>query len=149
MSTHAEIKLVQGKDSIRIYQHSDGYPSWTIPAIQRFLKWNDDRNDNLLYSVANFVTFFKIENVLNWMEHAKDDPKSEYSKKFEELFPNASSNFSAFHTGYGIVPDKVEIDAHWEYIVNLDTKTIEIVGEDITIPFGKQITRNQLEKIEA
>jgi len=132
LSTRSYIEFKQNSSRIQIYQHSDGYPSSTIPEIERFLKWNGIRNGDLSYTVANFVTFCKLETIVHFIKGATKDKvgnswRKEYRKPFPKLFEESESNMSMFHTGYGIQPELLtdreilESGAEYFYIVDLPT----------------------------
>jgi len=136
LSTRSIIEFRQGKEKIQVYQHSDGYPSWTLPALERFIKWNGIRNGDLSYTVANFPLFGKLNQVCHYIQRAQKEKKSkskmldymkEFLKPFPKLFENADSNSGTFHTGYGIHPNILqdreicESWCEWFYVVDLPT----------------------------
>lgn len=139
MSTRTIIRFKQGKEFVDVYQHSDGYPSWTIPELERFLKWNGIRNEDLSYSVANFVTFGKLESLINRIEWAKENKKSDSKlsdsdknllKPLKELLYKQESNMSSLHTGYGIVGKLSDVelnDSAWgmeyHYVIDFPDNT--------------------------
>jgi len=118
LSTRTIIRFKQGKEFVDVYQHSDGYPSSTIPELERFLKWNGTRNDDISYSVANFVTFGKLESLIHRIEWAKSDKKSNslsdsdkiYLKSIKEIFESQQPNSMGLHTGYGILGQLSDVE---------------------------------------
>jgi len=160
LSTRTIIRFKQGKEFVDVYQHGDGYPSWTIPELERFLKWNGIRNDDLSYAVANFVTFGKLETFVHWIDWDKEfKNKKPNAENMRKLFQNGDSNFSALHTGYGIVgqlTDKElnegEFDMEFYYVVDfpeIDTKdNLRARTENIDIPITVYIpAKDHLKKI--
>lgn len=122
MGTRTIIEFKQGMEKIQVYQQSDGYPSHTLKRLEEFLKWNDVRNDQLDYSVANFILYNKLRNVIDY-EFVK--PEHNKEKDFRKFFLNHDSNMSMFHTGYGIQSSPLneaelkESPIEWFYQVSL------------------------------
>jgi len=117
MSTRSIIRFVQGKNSVTIYRHSDGYPSGVLPDMERFLKWNGWRSADMSYTVVNFLAFFKLENALR------------YGDKSLKLMLEKPDFNSQLHLGFGILSSMTEKDiieswAEFFYEVNFDTNTI-------------------------
>jgi len=138
LSTSCLVRFTQGKKSIDVYQHSDGYPSWTIPTLEKFLKWNGIRNDDLSYAVANFVTFGKLNHITRFMKRAKKGSSfEEYSKPFEYIFEHANSNLGILHTGFGIndkvLTDKQICNEYLEYIYKVELPENEIESNQESI----------------
>ena len=53
-------KEVETKWEAQIYRHSDGYPEGgVLDDLERFFKWNSDRNTDVSYTAANFIYFMK------------------------------------------------------------------------------------------
>ena len=118
MSTRCMIEFKHSGESHLIYQHWDGYPEHTEPKLKEFLKWNKSRNNDLSYSVANFILWAKLnDHVL--MSH-DDEPKSIKAILNE---PNTNDDM---HTGYGILKNANMYGIEYHYIVNLETLEIEI-----------------------
>jgi len=61
MSTSAIVEFKGNGDRVQIYVHSDGYPEGMIPLLKEFLKWNHARNDDVSYTAANFIYWYKKE----------------------------------------------------------------------------------------
>ena len=127
MSTRSYIKFKQGKESVTVYRHSDGYPSGFFGDFEKFIKWNGWRSGDLSYTVANFVTYFKIEHALHSLKYnAKIN--NDDAKTIQELLEKPDFN-SALHLGYGICGDMTdkEIQESWAafyYVVNFDENTV-------------------------
>lgn len=128
MSTRAFIKFVGNGESLTIYHHWDGYPSYVMPELEEFLIWNGFRADSVSYTVANFVTWDKVRSALRHVKdkYFKDDPK--HPKSFEELFKKADFN-DYLHTGFGLhkeLTDEqiIESWAEWYYVVDFDARKI-------------------------
>jgi len=126
MSTRSLIKFVYGKDSVTIYRHWDGYLSGVLPELEEFLKWNGWRNDDLTYTVANFVSYFKLKSALSYLADdykVKDKPKS-----LQNMLDKPDFN-DYLHTGYGIFQKMTEKEvlaswAEFYYVIDLKKHTV-------------------------
>ena len=117
MSTRSIIRFVQGKNSVTIYRHSDGYPSGVLGDMEKFLKWNGWRSADLSYTVANFIGYFKVEGALRYGD-----------KSIKVMLEKPDFN-SYLHLGLGILPSMTDKEileswAEFFYEVNLETDTI-------------------------
>ncbi len=146
MSTRSEIQFKSGLRKFQVYHHSDGYPSWMIPHLQAFFKWNDSRNEDISYTVANFILFCKLKNAIHSLEWTNE--REGTKKTLEEDFKTSGSNMSSYHTGIGVADVSEKINEEWLYIVDLDTKTIKIANSGQVIKFGEELTNEVLEAIE-
>ena len=114
-------------EGISIYKHWDGHTETTVPELQEFLKWNGNRNDDLEYTVANYVYWYKNK-------HQRQQEADGHS----DLGTNGCG-----HTGLGITVKKFflgdtkqickeayqEYSAEYVYVVDLDDKKIrELTG---------------------
>lgn len=104
MSTRANIKIVDGKDELWFYRHSDGYPEGTMPTLNKFLnllKEGKIRN-NLSQSAGWLILIgaeeygIDIKNVKDWKVGAYEPTTRQHG------------------------------DIAYLYIIDLEKKTIEI-----------------------
>ena len=131
MSTRSIITFKLGDEILQVYKHWDGYPETTVPELQKFLKWNGQRNDDLSYTMANYVYWYKMTNFNDQVKMYKDNHTGKEVKNFIE------SGNSCQHTGLGMLSNKVmnfkqasnEYNAEYFYTVDLDQKTID---EEVT-----------------
>ncbi len=157
MSTRTILRFKQGSKINDVYQHSDGYPSWTIPTLEKFLKWNSFRSDELDYTVANFVTFGKLNHITRFMKRAKKEKSNslnkEYRQSFEKIFENANANLGILHTGFGIedhvLSEKEIIESSCEYFYEIELPINEIeTNIETIIPINVyEILDDHLKKI--
>lgn len=145
MGTRTIIEFIEDSSKIQVYKHWDGYPSSTLADLGKFLAWNGFRNEDLSYTVANFVSYQKISQVIHHLEWIRNERKTDpnYLKGettvFEKAFQQAHPNVSQFHTGYGIQPrilsdsELNDINAEWFYRVFLGKGNIEIKVYKVTI----------------
>ena len=155
MSTRSHIQFKMQGRKFQVYKQSDGYPSYTIPQIQRFIKWNGSRIDDLEYTIANFFAWAKIEGVLHRIQRNREDPTWKSSSdfgSFEEYFEDPEgSHMGLLWTGFGITDPTDKIIEEWLYIVDLDKKHIEIVSEineNVIIGFDDKLSLKQLMVLE-
>jgi hypothetical protein len=119
MSTRAFIKFVSGKDSITLYNHSDGYPSGVLSDLDLFFKWDGLNSRGLSYTIANYVTYQKLRFVT---QYEKEDIKKQLS--------NPDHN-GYLHLGFGIQSDLTEKElldswGEWYYVVDFDKFRISV-----------------------
>ena len=131
MGTRSIITFKSEEGILQVYKQWDGYTETTIPELQKFLKWNGHRNDDLSYTMANYVHWHKMTNFNDQIEMYRD------GKTDKEVNDFIKSGNSCQHTGLGILPNKVmnfkqaseEYNAEYFYIVDLEHKTID---EEVT-----------------
>ena len=114
-------------EGISIYKHWDGHTETTVPELQEFLKWNGNRNDDLEYTVANYVYWYKNKH-----------QRQQEADGHGDLGTNGCG-----HTGLGITVKKFFLGdtkqickeayeshgAEYVYVVDLDDKKIrELTG---------------------
>jgi len=146
MSTRSEIQFKSEGRKFQVYHHSDGYPSWMIPHLQSFFKWNNTRNDDLSYTVANFILFCKLKNAIHSLEWTNEREGTKTT--LQEDFKNGGSNMSSYHTGIGVADVSDKINEEFLYFVDLDNKTITIANSGQVIKFGEEIEEKVLEAME-
>lgn len=121
MSTRTQIEFIvkaidDGKEFSEkrtVYQHSDGYPSWTIPNLLDFLYFNQGRNEDIEYITANFIYHGKkgSEKYLN----------SKWSNDKKRKKWNDPDHNSSVKIGYGVcLNDQYHSDIEYLYKVIVD-----------------------------
>jgi len=121
MSTRSIITFKSEDGILQVYKHWDGYPETTVPELQKFLKWNGHRNDDLSYTMANYCYWYKNRHFKDQMDTRK------FQHTDEEIENFVKSGNTSEHTGLGILPNKVmnykqaseEYNAEYFYIVDL------------------------------
>jgi hypothetical protein len=130
MGTRSIITFKSEEGILQVYKHWDGYPDTTVPELQEFLKWNGHRNNDVSYTMANYVYWHKNMTF--------EEQKKQYKDRDDkDLLEWIKSGNSCAHTGLGILPNKVmnfrqaseEHNAEYFYVVDLDQKTID---EEVT-----------------
>ena len=57
----------------QIYRHSDGYPQGgVLDDLEEFFDWNEDRNDDVSYTAANFIYYMKRDMERNILQYSKE-----------------------------------------------------------------------------
>ncbi len=120
MSTRSMIKFKSGDEVVFIYKHSDGYPSSTMSDLDEFFKWDGVNSRGLSYTIANFVTYFKVQNAMTYGDNK--DIMTELKK------PDHNGQL---HLGYGINANMNEAQlldswCEWYYVVDFDKLKIEV-----------------------
>ena len=127
-------KLVKVVRRRTVYRHSDGYPESVIPDLKEFLKWNEGRNFDLEYQVANFIYWSKkkmekqIERDLEMVGGTSNVPEM---KRRMILTGHGICNNDEFH------PD---IFYYYEVISDSESKeiTIKCYQPDHPVPKKKE-----------
>ena len=143
MSTRSIIVLKDKHYNNYIYVHYDGYPSHRLVQIQEFLKWNAPRNDNVVYSVANFMLWYK----LNTIKNTKKYRNNKNIMTLDDMLIQHKQD-SDLHLGIGMVNRKFS-EYEYKYVVNFDTRTIRVTGHerDVTVAFGQVVEFDGEDKI--
>lgn len=134
MGTRCTIQFRQDGKSITIYQSMDGNPEFTIPYLQKFLKWNGTRCEDVEYTSANFVFYAKflamVDHIKYWKKEEPSEPQS-----LEEYFESAKDGMGATHTGYGIVDNQRQNEQYF-YVVDLSAMYIKV--DDTMVGFAEK-----------
>lgn len=129
MGTRCTIQFRLDGKAVTIYQSMDGCPSHTVPFLQKFLKWNGSRCNDIEYTAANFVFYSKFlamtQHVKMWKE---DDCPQTNPQSLEEYFTSAQDRMGITHTGYGIT-DNDHQDEQYFYVVDLAAMFIKVDDE--------------------
>jgi|DEB0MinimDraft_3_1074331.scaffolds.fasta_scaffold12717_6 hypothetical protein len=120
MGTRGVITFVLDGQTKSVYQHWDSYESYTIPKLQAFLRWNQSRNTDLHYTVANFIFYSKMTD---YLQQTHEKPTITNIKKAIYGIPDQNDGF---HTGYGIVDQSMEGFWSIEYVYRVDLRTLKI-----------------------
>ena len=120
MGTRCQIEFKNKYGKIMTYRHWDGYKESVITELKEFLKWNGFRNDDLSYTVANYIFYMKRmneDNERNWIKEGLSKlPKNCNWKKLEQT-----------RTGFGIDQfEQIHGGIEWFYQVDLDNRIIKI-----------------------
>jgi len=115
-----------------VYRHSDGYPESVISDLKEFVKWNEGRNDDLEYTVANFIYW----------------SKEDLRKHTEKMIGNNIDTINSLvKLGFGVCSDRVlHGDIAYFYIVDLNEKKIRVYDVS-TNPNLKRWTIKNLEQM--
>ncbi len=96
-------KEVETKWEAQIYRHSDGYPEGGVLVdLERFFRWNSDRNTDVSYTAANFIYFMKKD----MEKYSKKDYMSEEASRFIKV-------------GYGVEKADHKIHGDEEYLYRI------------------------------
>lgn len=96
-------KEVETKWEAQIYRHSDGYPEGgVLDDLERFFKWNSDRNTDVSYTAANFIYFMKKD----MEKYSKEDYMTEEGSRHLKI-------------GYGVEKADHHIHGDEEYLYRI------------------------------
>ena len=119
MSTRAQV-MVSGND-VKIYKHSDGYPSNVMPILQKLLPaFKEGRGFDDQYLPAHLCNTFVQKTKDGWKNRAKRRP---------DLYPKEKVNTYSF-LGHGLTT-RFHYDIAYFYFINND------FGVDIYRPAGE------------
>ena len=145
MGTRSIIVFKDEYNETHTYMHWDGYPSNRLEELQKFLKWNKPRNDDLSYATANFIFWHKLESLKNHNRY--EDNKSKQITTIEDML-KIHEEETDMHTSIGVVDSKSN-DFAYKYVVDLDKETIHIDGSetDVTVAFGQVVRYDDQDNI--
>jgi len=117
-------KIKQRMYKAQIYRSSDGYPEAVLSDLKEFMDWNEGRNADASYALANFIYFMKKQR---FEEYMKDPYWQEVMKeRGYEYISDITEKI-----GYGIEePDKVNADSEYLYRITSISKNDSIYVED-------------------
>ena len=109
--------ITRVNDRIQLYVHSDGYPTYMVPLLKAFLKWNRTRNDDITYTAANFIYWYKKKA----LKEAKAFAKEWRSQKHERLAGKEWPKHKDFllqreHIGVGVLPLMTKKEMYYQCI---------------------------------
>ena len=123
MGTRSTIQFKIGRDKKTVFVHFDGYHDIMVPEIQKFLKWNGCRNDDVGQTAANYVFHYKYTAMRKQVKSAKNSDISSIPKTMDEYFDIAMDNMGITHMGCSVT-DNNHQDEEYFYIVDLKKKVI-------------------------
>lgn len=133
MSTRCNVIIKDKFDELIFYRHSDGYPECTKPSLERFLKLVIDGTirDNLGQAAGWLILLGAVEYQVmlpEWFPQAHVKAYNRDYKKtnivLDELKP------SDWQCGAYEPTTAIHGDIQYLYVVDLETNTIHIDGED-------------------
>jgi len=115
MSTRAVIVLRDySQHELRFYKHGDGGPSDTLPTLEKFLDWVETRRiRSNLQQAAGWLVILGNTELGGFREPNPDDKFMGWKASIFEPMPDYDSGD----------------DARFQYIIDLEKKTIEVKGE--------------------
>ena len=109
MSTRCNIKVVEGKDTLWFYRHSDGYPDGALPLLNKFMKYLEEGKirDNLSQACGWLILL----------------GAQEYGQSIEKL---ETSDSDSFNWKVGAIEPTTEqhVDIEYLYTIDLEKKTL-------------------------
>ena len=136
MSTRTQI-VVEGNEKVKIYKHSDGYPSGVLPTLQKLLPlFQKNRGFDPEYLTAHISYAFIQESI---------DSMREYRKEF----PNRGGvDEGPSFTGHGL-DTQFHSDIEYLYRVNKDfsVDVMSPVSHDSSLPTAKIIKHYTLAQL--
>jgi hypothetical protein len=123
MSTRCNIKLVDGKDELWFYRHSDGYPDGAMPVLELFIKWMKDGKirNNISQSSGWLIVLGALE--YNTIPTCEVEP-SEYSAGYAKI--DTIKEPSDWKVGSIEPTTGMHGDIEWLYTIDLQEKTIKV-----------------------
>ena len=123
MGTRSTIQFKIGRKKITIYVQYDGMWEYMVPFIQKFLKWNGCRSDDVGQTAANWIFYHKYTGLRTQIESMKDMKESVIPRTMDEFFDKALDNLGATHAGCHITNNNHQGEQYF-YIVDLKKKII-------------------------
>lgn len=131
MSTRSQILFRDKYTKVMIYRHSDGYPTGALSDLVKFFQWNQGRNSDLSYSVANFIYFMKkeMEQYCDYFETNEMTNHNNYVTNYQDKKYAENRNLST-KLGYGFVDANTLSD--WiEYFYDVEFRHITPKGQKL------------------
>lgn len=149
MSTRSQILFRQGKDKVMIYRHSDGYPSSALSELVEFFQWNQGRNTDLSYTVANYIYYMKKdqEQYCDYFETGKMTNDNNYTRNWKDSKYAKDGNLST-KLGYGIV-DSSTIGSWTEYFYDVELRNLKTLDNTEQVEIAIKCYSANIEKDES
>jgi len=109
MSTRAQIEIVDGRDSLLFYRHSDGYPESVVPSLSEFMQW-----------LADDKIRKNVEQAAGWLILLG-------SKEYEKTTsPNSADPSMGWKVGAYEPSTCIHGDIEFFYVIDLKEKTLKV-----------------------
>lgn len=124
MSTRANIILKEGEDKLFFYRHSDGYPSGTMPTLQKFVQWMKDGKirNNISQGSGWLIILGAIE--YNAIPKYKTEVTESYGRKREDTVDESIEPPTDWRVG--AYEPTTDLHGDIEYLYTIDLLTYEI-----------------------
>jgi len=114
MSTRASIIIKDSYSQLFFYRHSDGYPEGTLPTLEKFLSWvKEGKIRNNVSQAAGWLILIGLQEYGNGTD------------QLGEIEPT-DKGFSGWKIGAYEPTNGVNGDEEYQYIIDLDKKTIKV-----------------------
>lgn len=129
MSTRANVILKDGKEKLYFYRHSDGYPSGTLPTLEKFISYTKDgKIRNNICQASGWLIIIGADEYKEYQIDYEDrknipfDKRKEFvNEKFGDLIPSTPNDWKV-----GAYEPTTGIHGDVEYVYVIDLKTLDI-----------------------
>lgn len=128
MSTRANIILKEGEDQLFFYRHSDGYPSETMPSLNKFVQWMKDGKirNNINQGSGWLILLGAME--YNTIPDYKTE-EIEYFKGHKKVITDCDSIQEPQDWKVGAYEPTTDLHGDIEYLYTIDLITFEIKAQ--------------------
>ena len=123
MGTRSTIQFRKGRDKKTVYVQWDGNWEHMVPEIQKFLKWNGRRSDDVGQTTANWIFYYKYTGMRDQIESLEKGEKSRHPKTINGYFNSAMDGLGITHIGCSVTNNNHQNEEFF-YIVDLKRKVI-------------------------
>jgi len=129
MSTRANIILKEGKEKLFFYRHSDGYPSGTLPTLNKFIEWMKEgkiRND-LSQGAGWLIILGAIE--YGAIPEYKTEKVKRYGREYIETVQDSVECPKDWKVG--AYEPTTALHGDIEYLYTIDMNTLELTVQNV------------------
>lgn len=126
MSTRANIILKEGKDKLYFYRHSDGYPTGTMPSLERFINWM--KEGKIRNNISQGAGWLIILGALEYssIPEYKTESINKYGRNTTEVIDESIQAPTDWKVGAYEPTTGIHGDIDYLYTIDMDKMTIEV-----------------------
>jgi hypothetical protein len=137
MSTRANIILKEGEEKLYFYRHSDGYPSGTMPTLEKFLNWMKEGKirNNIQQAGGWLIVLGAIE--YNAIPKYKTIETTRYGRTLEETDDESIQAPTDWKVGAYEPTTDLHGDIEYLYTIDMEKMEIQVQAADMDYKTGK------------
>lgn len=148
MSTRANIILKEGKDKLYFYRHSDGYPSGTLPTLNKFVQWmKDGKIRNCISQGSGWLIVLGALEYTTLPEYKTEQVERYGGRIVDEIDFDSIGDPKDWKVGAFEPTTCIHGDIEYLYTIDMVTKEIEVQKVDFNYHTKKQ-TLSRVHKSE-
>lgn len=141
MSTRANIILKEGKDKLYFYRHSDGYPTGTMPSLERFVNWMKEGRirNNLSQGAGWLIVLGALE--YSSLPNYKVETVNTYGRAKQEIIDESIEKPNDWKVGAYEPTTCIHGDIAYLYTIDMNKMTIEVKTAEYNNDYTKKTFR--------